>query len=121
MLTTKKSKTSKTTGRAALGSASGELPLYSADIYRESIISVKRKLGRLERFSLAELERLQENNAGHPIDWNLERRKMTKTLDRWLRQTNDVISELMKLLLDIRDDQAILEEFTRERSRRLIS
>ena len=98
------------------GMEAGELLPYSVDYYRESITGIRKRLDRFERFALNELNHLADENDQHEIDWDIERGKMVKKLDRWLREANGVIHELAILVQDVREDQAILKEFVLVRS-----
>ena len=92
------------------------MPPYLLGPYREQIAIAKRKLERLDRFSLAEFARPADDREPNEIDWNVERSKRAKALNRWMKETKGIMRELTKLLNDVRDDQAILNEYVLERS-----
>ncbi|WP_342712893.1 hypothetical protein AAFG13_18215 [Bradyrhizobium sp. B124] len=98
----------------SLTSDFGELPGYFPDDYRDRVVAARRKFDVLDRLSSAELEASFDERAVQ--DWDAERAKQIKILNRWLRETKAVITELMKLFHDLRDSQSVLEEVLLEQS-----
>src|SRR5438045_3220018 len=96
---------------AALGTDFNGIPEYQVGIYRDRITLARQKLERLDQFSLRELERPPVDMNAENIDLDLERQKRAELLNRWLRETKGVIADLVLLFRELRDDEALLEEF----------
>jgi hypothetical protein len=109
--------TQKNADRTTLMSDYGELPGYNVDDYADRLNAARRKFDRLCKFSFDEHEASFEDG-GERIDWDLERKKKGKALDRWLKDTYAVLGELLKLFHQLRDDQEVLDIFSLEKSSR---
>ncbi|WP_338821869.1 hypothetical protein WDM22_33035 [Bradyrhizobium septentrionale] len=92
-----------------------EMPGYFPEDYHEHLVLAGRKFDNLDRLSVAELEASLDDEKVVD-DWDLERAKRAKILDRWLQETKGVISELMKLFHSLRESQSLLEEKILERA-----
>jgi len=89
-----------------------ELPEYLVEHYQYRLQTARQKLDRLDKFATGEFKRSKKRRpAGEPVDWDRERDKRAKLLNRWVRETNGVVAAFTDLLDDLRQDQAIIREF----------
>jgi hypothetical protein len=71
--------------RSALMSDYGELPEYNVDEYADRLTVARRKFDRLCRFSLDEHEAFHSKLM--KADWEAEKKRSAKALNRWQRET----------------------------------
>jgi predicted nucleotidyltransferase len=102
--------------RIAILSEYGEIPEYNVDEYADRLTAAKRKFDRLCQFALDEHEAVLFETDDDPINWGLEIEKRAKALKRWQREIVGVLRELVKVLHEVRRDEALLVFFDEETS-----
>lgn len=98
-----------------------DLPNGRIEEFRDRIKIARRKFDRLDSFSVDLFEaymnggEFQANKSGE-IDWDFERKKQVDVCNRLLRNTFDLIKDLMKLVHLARDDKELLRLYSIEQS-----
>jgi hypothetical protein len=87
----------------------GTIPEYDAAGYGQQLITANRKFNRLCRFSIREIDAVQSETDDGCIDWQTEMKRRSKALKRWQREITGVLRDLLKMLQDVRQDEALLE------------
>ena len=86
----------------------GEVPAYRVDEYADILCEARQKFDRLCTFSNVQMEELAGSDKKNP-DWEMERARAIKALDRYSREAFGVICSMSKLIHAVRDLKTTVE------------